>query len=271
MPRVYIPSSKKAKKKLISKGKLTKAGKAEADKGDAEYEALVNSYQGKAHLSQGRPAKVRAKIALSKKTKPKPKPKKKKKPPPRPRAELEFESESDTSDTQPMEHPPAPAPAPAPAPPPKACITNTAIKRLCKQAGAKRIAKDSYPTIREEFERVLLLLSKRSNAIKQMERKKTLQPKHVRVALKGMGRAVPVASELQNLKFTKAPIVKCIKHALKDTRVGNEAVMILMSATSHIILKWIRSAVGLKAHNGLATLDSRDLKNVQTICDSKTL
>jgi hypothetical protein len=49
---------------LVKNGKLTVEGKVAADTGDREYDQLVNSFGKYIHLSQGRPAAVRARIAL---------------------------------------------------------------------------------------------------------------------------------------------------------------------------------------------------------------
>jgi hypothetical protein len=49
---------------LVKNGKLTVDGKVAADTGDCEYDQLVHSFGGYIHLSRGRPAAVRARIAL---------------------------------------------------------------------------------------------------------------------------------------------------------------------------------------------------------------
>jgi hypothetical protein len=54
----------KRNRPLLKNGKLTVAGKVAADTGDREYDQLVNSFGGYIHLSKGRPAAVKARIAL---------------------------------------------------------------------------------------------------------------------------------------------------------------------------------------------------------------
>jgi hypothetical protein len=49
---------------LIKNGELTVAGKSAANNGEREYEQLIDSFGGYSHLSQGRPAAVKARIAL---------------------------------------------------------------------------------------------------------------------------------------------------------------------------------------------------------------
>jgi hypothetical protein len=49
---------------LVKNGKLTVSGRAAADTGDREYDQLVHSFGGHIHLSQGRPAAAKARIAL---------------------------------------------------------------------------------------------------------------------------------------------------------------------------------------------------------------
>ena len=174
------------------------------------------------------------------------------------------DTEPDTDDTVPVVRDKPPGPPKAPAVDSNHCITIAAVKRLCKLVNAKRIAKDSYPTIQNEFKRVLIILVKKSDALRKMQRRKTLMPKDVRMAAN-----IPEAAILSDMKFTRAPVAKCIKNYIYGIRVGKETVDLLMTVVSNIILKWIRSAVGLQSHNNVATIDARALKNVQSICGSK--
>ena len=67
--------------------------------------------------------------------------------------------------------------------------------------------------------------------------------------------------------FPKAPYLRLVKKELgTDLRVSNDALVLLMTVVKDIMYKWIRSAVMLKAHHDQITIDSRDLRNIKSIC-----
>jgi hypothetical protein len=56
--------TKTTTKALLVDGKLTTFGRKAADTGELEYQDLCDRFEGKTHLSKGRPAAVKAKLAL---------------------------------------------------------------------------------------------------------------------------------------------------------------------------------------------------------------
>ena len=146
-------------------------------------------------------------------------------------------------------------------------LSDEAIRRLCKLAEAKRISSNVFDTVRKVFRDVLIQICKNAFAIAtDTDRLTTILPRHIRFATKSMGFNCP-SEDAENVPFAKATFIKCIRTQLPTARMSDLAIKLLMTLISDIIYKWICSAVGLKAHSGGATLESRDLTNVKLICD----
>ena len=146
-------------------------------------------------------------------------------------------------------------------------LSDEAIRRLCKLAEAKRISSNVFDTVRNFFRDVLIQICKNAFAIAtDTDRLTTILPRHIQFATKSMGFNCP-SEDAENVPFAKATFIKCIRTQLPTARLSDLAIKLLLTLISDIVYKWIRSAVGLKAHSGGATLESRDLTNVKLICD----
>jgi len=147
--------------------------------------------------------------------------------------------------------------------------SDPSIKRLCNFAQCKRIRADSYDTIRAALYSITSRICEKSFYIAtKIDKVKTLLPRQIEFVCKSMKIECPKPEDKESIPgFQKAPFLRLVKKELgADLRVSNDALVLLMTVVKDIMYKWIRSAVMLKAHHDQITIDSRDLRNIKSIC-----
>ena len=157
-------------------------------------------------------------------------------------------------------------------------ITPAAIRRLIRAAGGRRMraaldlysevpgTTDANGIVHEIFTSFLDDLVEKTVSLMNLQRSKTMLPRHVREIATILGDEDD-ESNLPAVSF--APIERHIRMtsgAPPGTRFSKEAIrLLLLVALSKTILH-LRSAAGLVSHHGQKTMRTRDIYNVQQIC-----
>jgi histone H3/H4 len=159
-------------------------------------------------------------------------------------------------------------------------LTKAVIKRIANIAGATRVGGSLYNEVNSLYNKVLEAVLEACFHITmssgyQANHRKTVVLGDLKEALKIM----KVENILFNPHQRKYPIplagfrrdVKKITSDLINPtqwkpRFTAEVINGLRGFVGHYLFRYLRSAVGLKGHCGLQTLDERDLKNIHTVC-----
>jgi len=146
-------------------------------------------------------------------------------------------------------------------------LSKAVIKRLSKQAGAKRVSADAYEQVNEIYKGLVKELTSKAVIMMQHSRSKTITLSHVKQAGEGLSMRLRGDPSTDETEIPRTVFIRAVKKTTPiGTRLQAEAVAGMIVLVEARLVKRMRGAYGLRVHSGQQTLSKRDLLNVKTVC-----